>query len=176
MTSVLDGGEWSASRPGRALPPAKGPPVPIGQEAGWASELVWTQRLEEKSLQQLVSDIIFTSKTCYGSEVSSTCALVRKAADEIRIMIFQILRMKEINELVVTSNKLTNHFAVCLQVVSGRQLAYDIQCIEMSLGLFDFKEQLLIKANISYLTYKTSVSSHTNHVLQMSSSRPRWSS
>jgi hypothetical protein len=29
--------------------PAKGPPVPIVQEAGWASELVWTQRLEEKS-------------------------------------------------------------------------------------------------------------------------------
>jgi hypothetical protein len=25
----------------------KGPPVPIGYEAGWASELVWTQRLEE---------------------------------------------------------------------------------------------------------------------------------
>jgi hypothetical protein len=25
-------------------------PVPIGQEAGWASELVWTQRLEEKSI------------------------------------------------------------------------------------------------------------------------------
>jgi hypothetical protein len=37
--------EWSASRPGRALPP-----VPLGQEAGWASELVWTQRLEEKSV------------------------------------------------------------------------------------------------------------------------------
>jgi hypothetical protein len=27
--SALDGGEWSASRPGRALPPGKGPPVPI---------------------------------------------------------------------------------------------------------------------------------------------------
>jgi hypothetical protein len=26
----LDGGEWSASCPGRALPPGKGPPVPIG--------------------------------------------------------------------------------------------------------------------------------------------------
>jgi hypothetical protein len=25
-TSALDGGEWSASRPGRALPPEKGPP------------------------------------------------------------------------------------------------------------------------------------------------------
>jgi hypothetical protein len=28
-TSALDGGEWSASRPGRALPSRKGPPVPI---------------------------------------------------------------------------------------------------------------------------------------------------
>jgi hypothetical protein len=26
LTSVLDGGEWSASRPGRALAPGKGPP------------------------------------------------------------------------------------------------------------------------------------------------------
>jgi hypothetical protein len=47
-TSALDGGEWSASRPGRALPPEKGPPVRIVQEAGWAPEPVWTQRLEEK--------------------------------------------------------------------------------------------------------------------------------
>jgi hypothetical protein len=50
LTSALDGSEWSASRPGRALPPGKGPPVPIVQEAGWASEPVWTQRLEGKSL------------------------------------------------------------------------------------------------------------------------------
>jgi hypothetical protein len=44
-------GEWSASRPGRALPPEKGPSVPIVQEAGWAPEPVWTQRLEEKSFR-----------------------------------------------------------------------------------------------------------------------------
>jgi hypothetical protein len=50
MTSALDGGEWSRSRPGRALPPGKGPPVPIVQEAGWAPEPVWTQRLEENPL------------------------------------------------------------------------------------------------------------------------------
>jgi hypothetical protein len=48
-TSALDEGGWSALRPGRALPPGKGPPVPIVQEAGWAPEPVWTQRLEEKS-------------------------------------------------------------------------------------------------------------------------------
>jgi hypothetical protein len=48
-TSAVDGGEWSASRRCRALPPGKGPPVPIVQEAGWAPEPVWTQRLEEKS-------------------------------------------------------------------------------------------------------------------------------
>jgi hypothetical protein len=35
-TSSLDGGEWSASHPGRALAPRKGPSVPI--EAGWAPE------------------------------------------------------------------------------------------------------------------------------------------
>jgi hypothetical protein len=49
LTSVVDRGEWSALRPGRALPPRKGPPVPIGQEAGWAPEPVWTQGLEETS-------------------------------------------------------------------------------------------------------------------------------
>jgi hypothetical protein len=48
-TSAVDRGERSAPRPGRALPPGKGPPVPIVQEAGWAPEPVWTQRLEEKS-------------------------------------------------------------------------------------------------------------------------------
>jgi hypothetical protein len=47
--SALERGEWSESRPGRALAPGRGPPVPIGQEAGWAPESVWTQRLEEKS-------------------------------------------------------------------------------------------------------------------------------
>jgi hypothetical protein len=44
LTSALEGAEWSASRPGRPLPP-----VPTVQEAGWDPEPVWTQRLEEKS-------------------------------------------------------------------------------------------------------------------------------
>jgi hypothetical protein len=47
-TSALDGGEWSASRSGRALPPG-----PIGQEAGWVPEPVWTKRLQEKSLSSI---------------------------------------------------------------------------------------------------------------------------
>jgi hypothetical protein len=50
MTSALDGGEWSASRTGRALPQGKGHAVPIGEEAGWASEPVWTQRLQKNYL------------------------------------------------------------------------------------------------------------------------------
>jgi hypothetical protein len=29
--------------PAALLPPGKGPPVPIVQEAGWAPETVWTQ-------------------------------------------------------------------------------------------------------------------------------------
>jgi hypothetical protein len=39
LTLALYWSEWSASCP----------PVPIVQEAGWAPEPVWTQRLEEKS-------------------------------------------------------------------------------------------------------------------------------
>jgi hypothetical protein len=49
LTSALDGDEWSATRPVGALPPWQAPPVPIGQETRWASVLVWTQTLQEKS-------------------------------------------------------------------------------------------------------------------------------
>jgi hypothetical protein len=35
--------------PAALLPPGKGSPVRIVQEAGWAPEPVWTQRIEEKS-------------------------------------------------------------------------------------------------------------------------------
>jgi hypothetical protein len=41
------GGEWSASRPGRTLPPGKDPRVPTVQEAGGLQ----TQRLQEKSFR-----------------------------------------------------------------------------------------------------------------------------
>jgi hypothetical protein len=51
LTTTLDGVEWSASLSSRALAPEKGTLVPIVQEAGWAPEPVWTQRLEEKSFR-----------------------------------------------------------------------------------------------------------------------------
>jgi len=41
MTAALEGGEWSAARPGRTLPIEKDP-VPIVQEAGWVPGPVWT--------------------------------------------------------------------------------------------------------------------------------------
>jgi hypothetical protein len=41
---------WVVSvKPRPRFIPGKGPPVPTGQEAGWASDMVWTQKLEEKS-------------------------------------------------------------------------------------------------------------------------------
>jgi hypothetical protein len=42
LTSTLDGGEWSATRPAALYPRGK------VQETGWAPEPVWTQRPEEK--------------------------------------------------------------------------------------------------------------------------------
>jgi len=41
MTAALEGSEWSAACSGRTLPPAQDP-VPILQEAGWASGPAWT--------------------------------------------------------------------------------------------------------------------------------------
>ena len=41
MTAALEGGEWSAARPGPTLPLGKDP-VPILQEAEWAPGSVWT--------------------------------------------------------------------------------------------------------------------------------------
>jgi hypothetical protein len=40
LTLVLDGGEWSASRPGQ-FPPGTEPLVHIGCEAGWVPEALW---------------------------------------------------------------------------------------------------------------------------------------
>jgi len=40
MTAGLEGGEWSAARPGRFTP--RKDPVPIVLEAGWAPGPVWT--------------------------------------------------------------------------------------------------------------------------------------
>jgi len=41
MTAALEGGEWSAARPGRTLPPGK-TRYTILQEAEWAPGPVWT--------------------------------------------------------------------------------------------------------------------------------------
>jgi len=41
LTTALEGGEGSASSPGRSLPPGKDP-VSIVREAGWAPGPVWT--------------------------------------------------------------------------------------------------------------------------------------
>ena len=41
MTAALEGGECSAARPGRTLPPGKDP-VLVLQKAGWAPGPVWT--------------------------------------------------------------------------------------------------------------------------------------
>jgi hypothetical protein len=42
-------GEWTVSPPRPRFSRGKGPTVPIGQEAGWAPEPVWTQRPKQKS-------------------------------------------------------------------------------------------------------------------------------
>jgi hypothetical protein len=84
LTFSLDGGQWSASRPGHALPPGKGPPVPTGQQPGWAWELVWTQRLEKKSFSSagnrtpVIQSVLryYTGNESYHYAVFSILALL----------------------------------------------------------------------------------------------------
>jgi hypothetical protein len=59
LTSALDSGEWSVSRPGRAVVLGRGPLVPTVQRLGGVPELVWTQRLQEKSF-----------RLCHGSKLN----------------------------------------------------------------------------------------------------------
>jgi hypothetical protein len=47
-TSALDGGEWSASRPGRALPRGKDPRYPLDRRPGGPQSRSGLKRLEEK--------------------------------------------------------------------------------------------------------------------------------
>jgi hypothetical protein len=47
LTSALDGGGWSASRPGCFTSRERNPST-IGQEAGWVPESVWTRWSREK--------------------------------------------------------------------------------------------------------------------------------
>jgi hypothetical protein len=49
LTSAIDGGEWSSSRPGRALPRGKDPRYPLYRRLG-GSQRLCAQRIEEKSL------------------------------------------------------------------------------------------------------------------------------
>jgi hypothetical protein len=67
-----------------ALNPGKGPPVPIVQAAGWASEPVWTQRLEEKSFASSGDRSLIApgrpvcSQTLYWLSYPSSCQHIIK--------------------------------------------------------------------------------------------------
>jgi hypothetical protein len=98
-TSALDGGLWSASHPGRALVPGTGPPVPIGQEAGWAPEPVWTQRIEE------ISFATAGDRTPIGRSSSPKSDTI--LSELTRLLLFSLLSLKrkiEAHETTVLSD------------------------------------------------------------------------
>jgi hypothetical protein len=67
---------------GQRHAPGKRPPVPIVQEAGWASEPVWTQRLEEKSFPSY-QDPYKMCRTERGSEPRGDKQTNKQTADRI---------------------------------------------------------------------------------------------
>jgi hypothetical protein len=53
-TSALDGGELSASRLGLTLPPGKGTPVPIVQEAGFWLLIVLLNKTQINNISKMI--------------------------------------------------------------------------------------------------------------------------
>jgi hypothetical protein len=62
----------------RALPPGEGPYVPVGQEARWPPESVWTQRIEENSFASARDRTPFArlSSPCPGVGFSSVQVII----------------------------------------------------------------------------------------------------
>ena len=80
MTTALERGEGSASRPGRSLPAGKDP-VPIVQEAGWAPGPVWTgvENLASTAIlfiQQFIEIYIYIYIEIYGNRSRKRCILL----------------------------------------------------------------------------------------------------
>ena len=75
LTSVLDGGRWPTSRPGRLNSGKE--PIPIVQEAGWVSEPVWTgaENLADTGIRS--PDRPASSETLYRLRYSDPISEVR---------------------------------------------------------------------------------------------------
>ena len=81
MTATLEGGEWSAARPGRTLSPGKDP-VPILQEAGWAPGPVWTGG-KSRPHRDLIPDRPARSRSLYRMSYPTHAADVDKDCNNI---------------------------------------------------------------------------------------------
>ena len=67
MTTALEGGEWSGSRPGRSLPLGK-KRVPIVQGAVWVPGPVWTS-----AVKPTVTGIRFPDRPARSIEAEVRC-------------------------------------------------------------------------------------------------------
>jgi hypothetical protein len=64
-STAVDGGEWSASRPGR-FTQGKKSPIPIGWEAAWVPEPVWMLWNKGKSVAMLGIEPSFPVNPAHG--------------------------------------------------------------------------------------------------------------
>jgi hypothetical protein len=111
LTSALEGGEWSASPPGRALPPGKEPPVPTVQKAGWAPEPVWTQRLEEKSSASVGdrTPAVQSVVRHYTDWATSSIRRVHRVLTQNFIYIYIHIHISTCLPTIVSNNESINH-------------------------------------------------------------------
>jgi hypothetical protein len=130
-TSALDGGEWSASRPGRALAPGKGPQYPLYRRLGGpqirsghhANYLVQIHRLAQESYRP--KDLLRV-----GSHIYSLFPVkARRDLDSILLLGFDLgFHRKGTTE---TSNDLNGHPSTLIRPTTTAIM----QCTFLSLCL-----------------------------------------
>ena len=101
MTAALEGGEWSAARPGRTLPPGK-IRYPL-QEVGWAPGPVWTGR---KSVPTGIRSRTFQTVSQSLCRLSYPAHFYRISEEESRKYTKKDTTLQKKNCLVVTNNRM----------------------------------------------------------------------
>ena len=105
MTAALEGGEWSAARPGRTFTPGKDS-VPIVQETGWAPGQVWTGG-KSRSYRDSIPGRPARSQSLYRLSYPSSYSFCH----DIEVLLVNCKIMENCPPILFPSPYLSQHFS-----------------------------------------------------------------
>jgi hypothetical protein len=134
LTSALDEGEWSVSRPGRALPPGKGTPAPT-------RIIPFGRNLASVAVKKFSHFICFAKKfykICNFNLICEdngaiNCITVqhRKCSFPSTLMghttlVYTVCIVISLNQLMLEKHNKTNRFILIIQIISKRNFTNQV--------------------------------------------------